>query len=50
LFFATLGSEAPAAAFFGYSSDRKAGRPFEHPRNFRGILQADAYARAAAFS
>jgi transposase len=38
------GSEAPAAVFFRYSPDRKAERPFEHLRNFRGILQADAYA------
>jgi hypothetical protein len=30
--------------FFRYSPDRKAERPFEHLRNFRGTLQADAYA------
>jgi transposase len=44
LFFVTLRSEAPAVAFFRYSPDRRAERPFEHLRNFGGIPQADAYA------
>lgn len=38
------GSNVPAAVFFKYSPDRKGERPFEHLRDFTGILQADAYA------
>lgn len=37
------GSTDPPAVFFRYSPDRKGARPQEHLKDFRGILQADAY-------
>jgi transposase len=37
------GDEAPAAVWFQYSGDRKGEHPARHLRNFRGVLQADAY-------
>ena len=37
-------SPEPAAVWFAYSPDRKGERPAEHLRDFKGILQADAYA------
>lgn len=37
------GSTDPPAVIFRYSPDRKGERPREHLRDFRGILQADAY-------
>jgi transposase len=38
------GSTEPAAVWFSYSSDRKGVHPQTHLANFKGILQADAYA------
>jgi transposase len=38
------GSTDPPAVLFRYSPDRKAERPRAHLNDFRGILQADAYA------
>lgn len=38
------GDSTPPAVWFAYSPDRKGEHPFEHLREFRGILQADAYA------
>ncbi|SAK80015.1 transposase IS66 [Caballeronia hypogeia] len=38
------GSAEPAAVWFTYSSDRKGVHPQTHLANFKGILQADAYA------
>jgi transposase len=38
------GSTDPPAVLFRYSPDRKGERPREHLQDFRGILQADAYA------
>ncbi|SAL03563.1 transposase IS66 [Caballeronia calidae] len=38
------GSTEPAAVWFTYSSDRKGVHPQTHLANFKGILQADAYA------
>ena len=38
------GSTDPAAVWFSYSSDRKGVHPQTHLANFKGILQADAYA------
>lgn len=38
------GSNTPAAVFFRYSPDRKGEHPRKHLSNFRGSLQADAYA------
>ncbi len=37
------GSNAAPAAWFAYSPDRKGEHPRHHLRQFRGILQADAY-------
>ena len=38
------GSTDPPAVWFAYSPDRKAEHPASHLRDFRGVLQADAYA------
>src|SRR5664279_4392689 len=38
------GDTAPLAVWFAYSPDRKGEHPQQHLSNFRGILQADAYA------
>lgn len=38
------GSTDPPAVWFAYSPDRKAEHPANHLRDFRGVLQADAYA------
>jgi transposase len=38
------GDTAAAAVWFAYSPDRKAEHPERHLRDFRGALQADAYA------
>jgi transposase len=38
------GSRAAPAVWFAYSSNRKGEHPAEHLKNFRGVLQADAYA------
>jgi transposase len=38
------GSHDPPAVWYRYSPDRKGIRPQTHLRDFRGILQADAYA------
>jgi transposase len=38
------GSTDPPAVFFCYSPDRKSEHPRAHLKDFRGILQADAYA------
>jgi len=38
------GDTAPPAVWFSYSPDRKGEHPQRHLANFRGILQADAYA------
>jgi transposase len=38
------GSTDPPAVWFAYSPDRKADHPANHLREFRGVLQADAYA------
>ena len=38
------GDMAPPAVWFTYSPDRKGEHPQRHLANFRGILQADAYA------
>jgi transposase len=38
------GSTDPPSVSFRYSPDRKAERPRAHLKDFRGILQADAYA------
>ncbi len=38
------GATAPPAVWFAYSPDRKGEHPQQHLSNFRGILQADAYA------
>jgi transposase len=38
------GSPDPPAVWFAYSPDRKAEHPANHLRDFRGVLQADAYA------
>ncbi len=37
------GSTDPPAVIFRYSPDRKGERPRQHLKEFRGILQADAY-------
>ena len=37
------GSTDPPAVWFAYSPDRKAEHPANHLRDFRGVLQADAY-------
>lgn len=38
------GGTTPAAVWFAYSPDRKGEHPQTHLTNFKGILQADAYA------
>ena len=38
------GDNTPSAVWFAYSPDRRGEHPREHLRNFRGTLQADAYA------
>jgi len=38
------GDATPPAVWFTYSPDRKGEHPQRHLANFRGILQADAYA------
>jgi transposase len=38
------GDKAPPAVWFQYSADRKGEHPARHLKNYRGILQADAYA------
>ncbi len=38
------GDKAPAAVWFQYSADRKGEHPVRHLLNFKGILQADAFA------
>jgi len=38
------GEETPPAVWFAYSEDRRGEHPRLHLRNFRGALQADAYA------
>ncbi|PAX06317.1 IS66 family transposase [Sphingomonas lenta] len=38
------GGKAPPAVLFRYAPDRKAERPAEHLRSFRGDLHADGYA------
>jgi transposase len=38
------GDTAPPAAWFAFSSDRRGEHPQGHLKNFRGTLQADAYA------
>ena len=38
------GDTTPPAVWFAYTPDRKGEHPQEHLRNFRGTLQADAYA------
>jgi transposase len=38
------GDTAPPAAWFAFSPDRRGEHPQAHLKNFRGILQADAYA------
>ncbi|MYZ51441.1 IS66 family transposase [Malikia spinosa] len=37
------GSSEPPAAWYQYTPDRKGEHPQRHLRNYRGILQADAY-------
>jgi hypothetical protein len=38
------GEEATAAVWFAYSEDRNGEHPRQHLKNFKGALQADAYA------
>lgn len=38
-----FGGQAPPAAMFYYSRDRRQEHPEEHLTNYTGILQADAY-------
>jgi transposase len=38
------GNTTPPAVWFAYSPDRKGEHPERHLRDFRGVLQADAYA------
>jgi len=38
------GSKIPPAVFFRYTPDRKGEHPRQHLKDFRGTLQADAYA------
>src|SRR3546814_17983884 len=44
-----FGRPAPPAAIFHYSRDRRGAHPVGHLRGWRGILQADSYARYPAF-
>ena len=39
-----FGGPAPPAAIFHYSRDRRGEHPLAHLRDYRGVLQADAYA------
>ena len=41
---APFGGPDPPAALFRYSRNRSGDHPFEHLRDFAGLLQADAYA------
>ena len=38
------GDKAPLAVWFQYSADRRGEHPVRHLKNYRGILQADAFA------
>jgi len=38
------GEQTPPAVWFAYSEDRKGEHPRQHLKNFKGALQADAYA------
>jgi transposase len=38
------GSNQPPAVWFAYSPDRRGEHPQHHLKNFKGVLQADAYA------
>ncbi len=38
------GSTQPPAVWFAYSPDRRGEHPQQHLKNFKGVLQADAYA------
>jgi transposase len=38
------GEDTPPAVWFTYSADRKGEHPRQHLKNFKGALQADAYA------
>jgi transposase len=38
------GEDTPPAVWFAYSPDRKGEHPRQHLKNFKGALQADAYA------
>jgi transposase len=40
----SAGIETPPAVWFAYSPDRKGIHPQQHLKDFRGVLQADAYA------
>jgi transposase len=40
----TAGENTAPAVWFAYSSDRKGEHPRQHLKNFKGALQADAYA------
>jgi hypothetical protein len=40
------GSDVPPTVWFAYSPDRKGKHPRQHLKDFRGVLQADAYAGA----
>ena len=40
----TAGENTPPAVWFAYSPDRKGEHPRLHLKNFKGALQADAYA------
>jgi transposase len=40
----TAGETTPPAVWFAYTSDRKGEHPRQHLKNFKGALQADAYA------
>lgn len=39
-----IGAATPSAMWFRYSGDCKGEHPQQHLKNYRGILQADAYA------
>jgi transposase len=40
----SAGDHTPAAVWFAYSEDRKGEHPQRHLKNYKGALQADAYA------
>ena len=40
----TAGENTPPAVWFAYTPDRKGEHPRQHLKNFKGALQADAYA------